>query len=678
MQVVQHNLQSMFTGRQLNITTGKQAKSTEKLSSGYRINKAADDAAGLSISEKMRWQIRGLDKGADNISTGISLIQTAEGALNEVHGILQRVRELSVQALNDTNTETDRNAIQKEIDASLNEIDRIRDSTMFNTKPLLKGNPVETIQVTEDTEEEYLVSQYIQKEAPAWLISDKELKSGNVQGLSQLVSQNEIMRSSRAVDKGDGSFEITDMKYYGAQNDSVEEEGFEWTGRQWTKTMNDNPAVKMDFSSFATIDSVEDLYNTLYDLLGTKVSFPCGTCSYEVASIGFGGSIDGMEVLEFKKNATIDATGQVNLTESEFRWKGEEYNGYAEAIYALWDKYAANYDDDDMTDISGETAEARSLGAAIARDLRNRTIDALNEKMRAAHFDRVTANDEFSLAVYDFRDDDILKKELQENGREDYKATVITQSEARLRFPASQLVPGTKVDAETPLKIMCGALKSSYIPLQLPDISLEKMNLSGYCVDCYNEEKHLSDDYKKRVAAWETAGHYEKQTISGTRTVKELDTDASSPAKYGTIYVAGEPQRVQTEKAKTVYKEKTESYSYETETFIHDTPYPVPSEGDMIIEKWYAPSSLYLVDKAIEDVSEARTMLGVQQNRLEYAYNINNNTSENTSSAESRIRDTDMAKEMVDFSKNNILAQAGQSMLVQANQIPQGIMALLG
>ena len=118
MQVVQHNLSSIFTQRQIKAITGDRSKSTEKLSSGYRINRSADDAAGLAISEKMRWQIRGLDKGADNISEGISLLQTGEGALNEVHAILQRVRELHVQALNDTNTEEDRHDIQKEVDAS--------------------------------------------------------------------------------------------------------------------------------------------------------------------------------------------------------------------------------------------------------------------------------------------------------------------------------------------------------------------------------------------------------------------------------------------------------------------------------------------------------------------------------------------------------------------------------
>ena len=137
--VVQHNMQAMNANRQLGITTGAQAKSTEKLSSGYRINRAADDAAGLTISEKMRSQIRGLNKASDNAQDGISLIQTAEGALNETHSILQRMNELATQAANDTNTTSDRSAVQDEMNALTSEINRIASTTQFNTQNLLDG-----------------------------------------------------------------------------------------------------------------------------------------------------------------------------------------------------------------------------------------------------------------------------------------------------------------------------------------------------------------------------------------------------------------------------------------------------------------------------------------------------------------------------------------------------------
>ena len=137
--VVQHNLSAMNTNRQLGIVTSAQSTSTEKLSSGYRINRSADDAAGLSISEKMRSQIRGLNKAASNAQDGISLVQVAEGALNETHSILQRMNELATQAANDTNTSTDRTAIQSEIDQLTSEVNRIQSTTQFNSMNLLDG-----------------------------------------------------------------------------------------------------------------------------------------------------------------------------------------------------------------------------------------------------------------------------------------------------------------------------------------------------------------------------------------------------------------------------------------------------------------------------------------------------------------------------------------------------------
>ena len=137
--VVQHNLQAANTNRQLGITTSAQAKSTEKLSSGYKINRAADDAAGLSISEKMRSQIRGLNKASSNAQDGVSLVQTAEGALNETHSILQRMNELATQAANGTNTSVDRSAIRAELDQLTSEINRIQSTTQFNTQNLLDG-----------------------------------------------------------------------------------------------------------------------------------------------------------------------------------------------------------------------------------------------------------------------------------------------------------------------------------------------------------------------------------------------------------------------------------------------------------------------------------------------------------------------------------------------------------
>ena len=136
--IVQHNITAMNSNRMLGLTTNSLSKSTEKLSSGYRINRAADDAAGLTISEKMRKQIRGLDQASTNAQDGVSSVQTAEGALTEVHSMLQRMNELAVQAANGTNSkESDRQAIQDEIDQLTTEIDRVSETTKFNELSLI-------------------------------------------------------------------------------------------------------------------------------------------------------------------------------------------------------------------------------------------------------------------------------------------------------------------------------------------------------------------------------------------------------------------------------------------------------------------------------------------------------------------------------------------------------------
>ncbi|RDI40115.1 flagellin [Falsibacillus pallidus] len=142
---INHNIAALNTYNRLNAASNAQSRSMEKLSSGMRINRAGDDAAGLAISEKMRGQIRGLDQASANAQDGISMIQTAEGALNETHSILQRMRELSVQASNDTNTSTDRDAIQKEMDQLTSEIDRIGNTTQFNNKNLLDGSQSQSV-----------------------------------------------------------------------------------------------------------------------------------------------------------------------------------------------------------------------------------------------------------------------------------------------------------------------------------------------------------------------------------------------------------------------------------------------------------------------------------------------------------------------------------------------------
>jgi flagellin len=213
--IIQHNMSAMNANRQLGVTQGNLQKSTEKLSSGYRINRAGDDAAGLAISEKMRGQIRGLDQASTNAEDGISLVQTAEGALQETQNILQRMRELAVQASNDTNTDDDRTQIQKEITQLTNEVDRIATTSEFNTKKLLDGS------VTGAKSREYGSSE-INGSFTNGLVTVGNSANSNytaVDGVVRLVAKQDI------TDSGNLSNDVFDITQIGTDNEVTVEEG---------------------------------------------------------------------------------------------------------------------------------------------------------------------------------------------------------------------------------------------------------------------------------------------------------------------------------------------------------------------------------------------------------------------------------------------------------------------
>ena len=190
--VVQHNMQAMNANRQLGVTTDGQKKVTEKLSSGYKINRAADDAAGLTISEKMRSQIRGLTQASSNAQDGISCVQTAEGALTEVHSMLQRMNELAVKAANGTNTSADRQAIQSEVSALAKEISRVAQSTQFNTLNLLNGSfsAGKNLQVgTANVPDQRIVVSIAKMDATTLGVSTVSISVGTESGAQQAISK---------------------------------------------------------------------------------------------------------------------------------------------------------------------------------------------------------------------------------------------------------------------------------------------------------------------------------------------------------------------------------------------------------------------------------------------------------------------------------------------------------
>ncbi len=248
--VVQHNLTAMNSNRMLGLTTASQAKSTEKLSSGYKINRAADDAAGLSISEKMRKQIRGLTQASANAEDGISAVQTAEGALTEVHDMLQRMNELAVKAANGTMSESDRDAVQSEIDQLVTEIDRVSTTTKFNETYLLKGNNGgEVGKLTYSTATAALDSKFaspaaVNSATGVLKAATAEMADADIASISADTIDQDI------VDKINDSTSVTGTK--------IEVDGV-------TYYAVDSTSAKNDADSYATVSNVVDTLNASVD-----------------------------------------------------------------------------------------------------------------------------------------------------------------------------------------------------------------------------------------------------------------------------------------------------------------------------------------------------------------------------------------------------------------------------
>lgn len=344
--VIQHNMGVLNASIVLKDNRKKLEKSTEKLSSGYRINRSADDAAGLAISEKMRKKIKGLERGMENVQEGISLCQVADGALNEVSDIIQRVRELSIQAYNGTNSKSDRKVIQDEVDQCLKEMDRVFETTKFNEVYIFRnGNKVEGDTFHPET---YIETVWVEtvKDIPDWLkINDNsvplnpdmndrpkiEEHSGYLNGQTQEL--NGIMRREFAYVDSAGEEQYIHL-YYG-NDQGTTADGYRWAGdflkndvgtdaynalmdpnheffkyidqhrdtngdyTGWTPGFDDNVSAKLDFSELAGVRDAKELYNKLADLVGAEICFPCGTCS-NMEAIRFGGefiSVGGGKIL---------------------------------------------------------------------------------------------------------------------------------------------------------------------------------------------------------------------------------------------------------------------------------------------------------------------------------------------------------------------------------------------
>ncbi len=539
--VVQHNISAMNANNAMTRNVSGLAKSTEKLSTGYSINRAADNAAGLAISEKMRSQIRGLSQATSNANDAISLIQTAEGGLQETEDILQRMRELSVQSANGTYTDEDREQIQLEVDALKEEIDRIAESTEFNEMKLLDGSLDGGVGNTG----EYGARYGLELSQVQTTLAD----NASLEGSTITSSVNDITISLASGASG-----------VGGENASWSDDG---------KTLTLNLVEGQTY----TQSDIDDLI----------------------------------------KNATQSKSefDQVATPEVDFNLKNGVFT-YETA--------------ETFTTVTGVRATAED------NDLSSLLIDGTNANDKYADSITFTSNnygaDERTFNIYT----DVAA------GKETVEVDTPDSTNAKDGTFNIHLSTGVEYSEEDLEKLLAK---------------------SGLDYDITLSDNNTPDGDVKLYAQTVSEGDVSFQMDGGAG----LGADKNLGAGEGLTFQIGangvEDQRL------------TVNVSDMSSTALGVGGLDISTQDG-------ANAAIDKIDTAIKTVSSQRAALGAVQNRLEHTVNSLSTAEENLQSAESQIRDTDMASEMIKYTKSNILQQASQSMLAQANQQPQGVLQLLG
>ncbi len=613
--VVQHNLTAMNSNRMLGLTTGAQAKSTEKLSSGYKINRAADDAAGLSISEKMRKQIRGLSQASLNAEDGISAVQTAEGALNEVQDMLQRMNELAVKASNGTMSESDRSYIQNEIDQLVTEIDRVAETTKFNETYLLKGDNTVDPKATY----EYAKKQYT---------ADKVLYDAN---------GNEVAA---------GTLLDNDATYY------TERTAAGPAGEELDKTTDTAMLTATKVSFDAAVYTKDANGNATY--IGANEAIAVGTTVYgsaEDAAKGENGyTISADDITTTVMQGTAAVVDSV-VTDEDATLADITITGIAE----------------DELSLDGGTNPTD--GTETHADLKD-AIDAGN----------LTKADGTALT-------DTELAEIKELIGYDAKGTVLGSAKISVEEVKADMNVYSIVDGEATVINAGESIKIDDIDAADTIYKAVEYTTAGTAVTYdkfadYAKDNQLMDADGNEVAANGLYSYFDKDgNYEGGLYLKDDEGNLKEATKTEVQSFVTE-----TEKETGALTLKLHVGADATANNQISIELDAMSASSLGIEGLKvdgkddsnALNAIETIKASIQMVSEQRSALGAVQNRLEHTIANLDNVVENTTAAESQIRDTDMATEMVKYSNNNILAQAGQAMLAQANQANQGVLSLLG
>ena len=648
--VISHNLQAMNAQRQLGNVSTDIAKNTEKLSSGYRINRAADDAAGLSISEKMRKQIRGLSQASENSQHGVSFVQIADGALTEVHDMLDRMVELTVQAANGTNSSFDRSAIQKEIDQLTKEINRVQETTQFNKIPVFSENghsPDEGIfnsniisAAVLDTGSSKFTFAYIDSNGQA-STTESSAATGKVNnGLNKDFADFVVKAASSAASKittaypslEDASSNVKiglNVQNIDGKNNTLASAQLsmrytsEWT--QMTYTMNIdssdyNPASFSTMSDTQKADFAATIAHEMTHLI-MQDTLTGGMIGNNRFPTWF---IEGTAQTSSGDGGWVSSTIGLSPTENQIK----SYMGKLDSL-----PYGAGY------------LATMALGYEVAK-----------EQKSASTVDSSTIKDGLNT----------LFGELVKQGQ--------------------------KQNLSDAIKI---ATKNKYSSLSDFETKFKNGNNNQGLVDVVKEiinQKNVSNNKESGSLLAGSLGEAESETfklsnLSGSSNVYVLDTSATAFANSFGSGFPTVPQPVRgarhgvSEGGEDINVHAGADADMTNKIAIkrYDISAMAIFDGDKVdvMTEDSATKSIDIVGMAKERVSRVRSYYGAIQNRLEHTIKNLDNVVENTTAAESQIRDTDMASEMVKYTKNNILKQAGQSMLTQANQSTQGVLSLL-
>ena len=616
--IVQHNITAMNANRMLGLTTGSLSKSTEKLSSGYRINRAADDAAGLTISEKMRKQIRGLDQASTNAEDGVSAVQTAEGALTEVHSMLQRMNELATQASNGTNSESDRQAIQDEISQLTTEIDRVAETTKFNEIYLLKGDKSGSTQTNTLAAHDAGLNGTLgaSVDGKTTFTADKVEVGGKV---TIAGTEYNIVDSSKTSDY------TSIEEYTAAAGDKLVQEGKTYTYVAANATTpggataaaagwfaDDNTGTAADMTAKTALKEGATLTTKATGETTTIV----GKSGMALATATAAGTDPGTwaigDVIEHDgKTYTVTKAGATGTSE----WKDEEGNGGKTVALVAGDKFTTKAD--------GKTVQVDNTGISTVENIQDQIKNLADGKT-------VT-----------------IQKNASDTGKT-YTVGVTTKED------------GSKYTADDIAALVKGGVYVKADTTNFYAVPKESGKANDITVqDAYSK---MAEELKKASSIGADKDAVVKNNGDGTFEITQGTVETKTGLSFS-LHVGADA-------------DMTNKINVNIDT-MSATGLGIKGISVAGEDGSAATYAIDAINDAISKVSSQRSALGAVQNRLEHTIANLDNVVENTTSAESRIRDTDMAEEMVTYSKNSILQQAGQSMLAQANQANQGVLSLL-